>query len=238
MQHFFTPGLRARTRLFESLVHSYSHLHHHVKINKFHDLNLQTICWVIENKSTKGCNFEFYVHPSWIGNHHYYTDASSLVGFGGWDSVTGNYFQLKWSVLSLDKDLFDIDIDFQELFTVAVAFQLHIDQWKNHAITIHCDNEPVVAMLIKKSCTLKRKDLLALIIFINDICIYNQIDYWMCKVPGSWNPIADGLSRFVRNPFANLHCKKGLSINCQQACHTVIQYCTKLLKNEFVSFIK
>ena len=209
----FVPGLRARVRFFETLVHSVPRLSDYFRVSKCHKANLILIAKFIDKYARKGISLRLFYSPSWSPNVHVYVDASSKIGLGAWETNTNEYFCLKWSELKLN-GLSTSDIDFKELFTVLLSFQIWGNDWSNMSVMVHSDCLPVVFMLGKKSCKLDRLDLLCNLLDIGDICITRRINYWVVHCPGKWNIVADGLSRFNWDIFKCYKVKFSRRLSC------------------------
>ena len=74
-----------------------------------------------------------------------YTDATSLVGFGGY--FNGQWFQGKWLPHMRLSPTKGISIEWQELFAIVVACALWFPHFSGKRIQFWYDNESVVAII-------------------------------------------------------------------------------------------
>ena len=189
-------SLAAFARNLEVYAHSVKELHHFIHINKALRSDLDLCIWGMKQASTFGVPFEFFLKPREIPEITITTDASSLVGVGGFDDK-GSYFQHKWTEVPHFEKYPKRDINWMELAAIFVIIHHSASTFKNKTIHIYTDNKPVKHMLIKMRSKLNRPDLQRL---INEICrlsIQYQFHFWIDHIPGSQNEIADGLSRFI-----------------------------------------
>lgn len=151
-----------------------------------------------------GISFDYLLRPHNQGDIHVWTDATSdpTLGFAGYSSL-GHYFQITWKELNIPQATAS-HIEYQELLAICVAAHIWRDTFKNKSVTFWCDNEAVHYMLIKRSCTASRLDLLAL---IGDFCLCAfdwRFYYYMEWLSTDDNIEADYLSRFKPRPFARM----------------------------------
>lgn len=131
-----------------------------------------------------------------------YTDAAGVHGgIGGFTTYdNGSYFQVRWDESTLSPHH---DIHWKEMVAIYVALKLNLNKIKNSNITLWCDNQPVVYMLIGCRAKIGRPDLFWLITNIASMCLDNDIWPWFEWIKGDTNKTADKLSRFLPNPLAD-----------------------------------
>ena len=125
----------------------------------------------------------------------WYTDASGVVGCGGYHQA--NWFQYRWDPEFLLQK--NPSIEFQELFAVAVSIRLWIHKYPNARLCLFCDNETGVRQLKNTSSSCKNCMVLIRMI-VKECLLYNT------RVFGIWvdtksNNLADALSRFEMDRF-------------------------------------
>ena len=132
-----------------------------------------------------------------------FTDAAGVHGgIGGFTQHnSGSFFQVRWDDLPLAPHH---DIQWKEMIAVYIAMILNIETIRNSNITLWCDNQPVVYMLIKCRAKIGRPDLFWIIAKIAALCLDNDIWPWFEWIEGDINKTADKLSRFLPDPFAEL----------------------------------
>ena len=84
---------------------------------------------------------------------------------------------------------------------IATACEMWGEQWKGKTVTFRCDNEACVHSIIKRSCTLKRADVMALIRIIADLANRYHFIPYIVHIPGKLNLTADALSRYLPKLF-------------------------------------
>lgn len=82
-------------------------------------------------------------------SHHMWTDASGNWGCGAVCPATNQWLQLKWPERYPQEwvRVKDESITLKELLPVVLACAVWGENWKKSAITVHCDNMGVVALV-------------------------------------------------------------------------------------------
>ena len=137
-------------------------------------------------------------------DHKVWTDASTGDGMGGW-SGDGQWYRYHWPLSSNDifRDPSHPDIYWKEMCAVATACVIWGEEWTGKSVLFRCDNEACVYSLNKKSCSLKRPDVMALIRIIADCVNRFKFIPYIIHIPGKLNLTADALSRFDEKKFHN-----------------------------------
>ena len=146
---------------------------------------------------------------------HVWSDASgnAQLGFGAYCSL-GHYFHIRWADIQLPQAFNWNDINFPEFFALVVAVYLWAPLFAGKSVHFHCDNSAVVSMVIKRSITKDRADLLSLARWLTQIALAHRFYFWITYIPGVLNIEADNLSRFKVNPFERLYsCLDGAQID-------------------------
>ncbi len=86
------------------------------------------------------------------------------------------------------------------MLAVFIAIRLNREQFRGKAVTVFCDNLPVVWMIRKFRAPLHRPDLQLILIELAKLLIGFEINVWMEHVEGETNKTADALSRFFPQP--------------------------------------
>ena len=131
---------------------------------------------------------------------HFFTDASSTVGFGG-------FYEGKWFCDIWPKDLPSISdkvlsMAFLELYPIVVAAVLWGKNWCGKRILFYCDNLATVKILTKgrsrEPTIMKLMRRLVMCAAHFNFAIYSE------HLPGKINLIADSLSRLQMEKFHQL----------------------------------
>ena len=134
-------------------------------------------------------NFKtFLLDFRWITSPqlHLFTDAASTLGFGG---VFGSHwFHGLWPQACKNKN-----IALMELYPICLSFYLWGPCLANKCITLHCDNQAIVAII--NSSTSKDSQIMVLVRKIVYICMSNNILIHAVYIPSKANLICDLLSR-------------------------------------------
>lgn len=124
------------------------------------------------------------------------TDASGTKGIGGIWFATREVFSTRMPRRHRKKH-----INFKEMFAVLYAFAQWGDKWRGHEVHVLCDNEAVVTGITKgtiRGAAIQPLQSLLLIAALQDIAV--RVTWISTKA----NAIADSLSRFDMEKFANL----------------------------------
>ena len=181
------PG-RTYTQHIYALMSKLRHRHHHIRIPA-------------AVRDDIGAWLYFLQH--WNGTsmltrrplqHTVATDASSLIGGGGYHEQSGRWFFIRWDThhtsLATDRDL---HITWKELYCVVVAAATFGHAWRGHSVTILCDNTGAVGAITSRST--RQPDMLQLIRLLIHIEAELDIHIHAQYIPGPQNTIADHISR-------------------------------------------
>ena len=172
---------------------------HHINMNNRLKRDINLMINGMKRCQSRGLSFDFILKPRKCWELQAYTDASSLIGAGGFVEIdNAPNFQIKWSDL---EESMPFDILWKEMAAILILFILYKEQFKNKIVCIWSDNEPDINMLIKWRAPLNRADLQSLIRMIAEICIEYNINPWWEHIKGDRNTTADRLSRFHNKPF-------------------------------------
>ena len=150
-----------------------------------------------------GVRFSDILRDPSSGEIQVWTDASTDIGMGGWNN-TGQWFQYRWDSLTTSSAFSTPsypDIYWKEMCAIATACEMWGEQWKGRTVTFWCDNEACVHSIIKRSCTLKRADVMVLIRIIADLANRHHFIPYIVHIPGKLNLTADALSRYLPKLF-------------------------------------
>ena len=125
----------------------------------------------------------------------FFTDASKL-GIGG--VLYNKWFSAEWP-----SSFHTLDINFQEMFAIYAALTIWAPLLSNKQIIVHCDNLDVVTIWSKG--TTKHSHIMHLIRLVFFICASHNINLIAKHIPGSYNILADSLSRLQVRKFRKLH---------------------------------
>ena len=130
----------------------------------------------------------FMLEFRWLSSPqlHLFTDAASTIGFG---AVFGN----RWFYGLWPSDCVGLNITLLELYPICLALYIWGPFLTNNCITLHSDNQAVVAIL--NSCTSKESNIMILVRKIVLNCMTNNILICSKHIPGTGNIIPDLLSR-------------------------------------------
>ena len=109
-------------------------------------------------------------------------------------------------------------INWQELYTVLIAIHNLVPKIKGKNILIICDNTTAVNILKKIYSPVT--ELMDIVTEICNICINNQIKYYVTDITSKNNKFADYLSRFQINKFKN-QCKLTKTIYNEESLNWV-----------------
>lgn len=201
---------RAFVRRLELVAHSLKHNCSRVRINRAMKLDL---LWWKEaaKKANKGYGFEFILNPMHNTSVVVFTDASGIVGFGGFDNF-GNYFQQKWKNY-FKKLQFKLLIQFQELFAVVIAAKLWSKNWRYRNVAFYCDNDNVVWNIRKLRTGLYKESVMALIRILSQDALVNEYNFFLREISSKNNGVADDLSRFLKY---NIPYENACQVDCMK----------------------
>ena len=90
----------------------------------------------------------------------------------------------------------DVDIKLTEMIAVFVMFVYFAPKWKFKNVHLYCDNGTVVSSIANKRAPLNRRDLQYFVDRICDLSAEYHFRFWIDKIHGDDNVLADRLSRF------------------------------------------
>ena len=182
------PG-RAFTRRLYSMISPAFAAHHHINVN--HEMKEDLRVWLefLANPIVYCRPFLDYSTTLVADKLDWYTDASGVIGCGGYHR--SSWFQIMWDREFLQQKT--PSIEYQELFAVTVSVRLWLHRYPNSRICLFCDNETVVRQLRNTSSSCKNCMVLIRMI-VKESLIHNS------RVFGQWvdtksNNLADALSR-------------------------------------------
>ena len=152
----------------------------------------------------KAAKFDWILGCALNADFTVYTDATTTVGGIGGHLSDGQWFQTRWTEVTLHKTQ-NRDIIWRELSAIIVAITLLGSKLKNKSICIWTDSMPCKDMLVKMRANFHREDLQILINFICLTAVKMEFNIFAFHVKGKVNFIADALSRFQPKPFAMKH---------------------------------
>ena len=145
----------------------------------------------------------------------WYTDASGVIGFGGYH--LSNWFQGRWSNQFLETE--KPSIQYQELYAVTVSVLLWGERYRNKRICLFCDNLSVVNMINATTTGCKNCMVLIRILVLRSMMWNLRI--FARHVETKDNFLADALSRFQMGRFwKDVHRTK----RTMQACSETIPH--------------
>ena len=149
--------------------------------------------------------FKYLIMEPSEANIHVWTDASgsNKLGLGAYNSL-GQYFQIKWTDLSLDYGRNTNDSSFPEFLAMVTAAYHWRNEFSNKVVHFHCDNSATVGFVITRSTPRNRPDLLNLARWLTVVALRFRFYFWITHIPGILNIEADNLSRFKKKPFNRL----------------------------------
>ena len=177
------PG-RIFLRRLITLSTSAKRLHHHIYLNKESQADIQ---WWIKFLPT--WNQHTIIPESFTiknSDLKLFTDASNI-GFGA-------IYKNSWIQASWPQSYIDHSIDFKELFAIVAATLTWGHQWQGKRIIFITDNLPITQ--IWHSGSSSSPPLMSLIRKLFFIAAKLQFSVSLKHILGSFNPIADSISRF------------------------------------------
>ena len=140
-----------------------------------------------------------FLESQWVSNStlELYTDAAQSIGFGC-------FFQNHWtcSLWPSSVQARSTAISYLELYPLVVAIELWGNLMCNKKVKFWCDNQAVVAIVNKKSAKCPRTMILVRRFVL--CALKHNILFRASYVEGSYNGIADALSRFQEARFRHL----------------------------------
>ncbi|CAG2219551.1 unnamed protein product [Mytilus edulis] len=172
-------------KLMSSVKESFYHVH----LNK--ECKADLYMWLSFLKNWNGINFFYEKTLTKAADMMLYTDASSLIGFGGFDQH--KWFCDRWSDNLPCKSDFAASMAFLELYPIVVAAVLWGKEWCGKRILFYCDNLATVHIIAKgrskETNIMKLMRKLTMCAATYNFAVYSE------HLPGKSNEIADALSR-------------------------------------------
>ena len=162
--------------------------HHHININREMKEDLKIWIQFLDNPVVYCRPFIDLSETLVADKLDWYTDASGVIGCGGYHRH--RWFQLKW-----DQDFLDSmkpSIEYQELFTVAASIKLWLYMYPNSRICLFCDNKTVVQQIWNTSSSCK--NCMVLIILIVRQCFLFNVRIFAEWADTDSNNLADVIS--------------------------------------------
>ena len=185
------PGKTFMGRMFQLLGGAHR-AHHHIRLNLSFRSDLQWWCSFIASWNGVGM-----MKPQRGTQHtiHFWTDASGQFGCGALEPHSQEWIQLQWPHTYAREwvRLKEESIALKELLPIVLACAVWGEGWKNRAVTVHCDNLGVVALVNSGYSRVPQiMHLLRCLFFIR---ARFHLDVWAVHVPGVQNTLADAISR-------------------------------------------
>ena len=184
------PG-RAFTRRLYSLTKNLTKPHHHVRLNKEAQHDMQVWLQFLEHPSVFARPFLDFSQDLAASDIEFYTDASRNFTLGAGGICQNSWFSLKWDWNFMCKN--QPSIAYLELYAVTVGILLWIQRFSNRRVFLFCDNEAVVNMLNNTSSSCKHCMVLIRLIVLKSM-IHN-VRVYAKHVGTKENYLADWLSR-------------------------------------------
>ena len=175
---------RAFTRRLYDLCIGVPQPYYKIKLTKAVKQDLRVWLQFLLNHNRKTFLLDFY----WISNPKLdlYTDSASTIGYGA-------VFGSKWLQGLWHPECLRLNIALLELYPICVAMHIWASELKNKCITLHSDNQAVVAII--NSNTSKDPMIMILVRKLVLTCMSNNIFVRAHFIPGTSNTIPDLLSR-------------------------------------------
>ena len=184
------PGRAFTRRLYTHGSHLL-HQDHHLRVKKEMRLDLELWKYFLMNQAYFSTPFIRLDESITSTEMDWYTDASANPNLGAGGYSESNWFILQWNDKTLKK--YDLNINYLELFAVAVAIYNWIAKYRNRHIIIFCDNMSVVQMLNNNSSKCKHCMMLIRLIVLKTMLA--NVKLTLRHVRGENNEYADCLSR-------------------------------------------
>ena len=189
------PG-RAFTRRLYTFYSPKMKLHHHINMKKEIKDDLRIWMKFLNDATVVYCRpFIDYSSILQAEELDWYTDASGVIGFGGYH--LNQWFNQLWEEEFLRK--VDPSIQYKELYAVTVSILLWGEKYRNKRIKLFCDNDSVVKMINKTSSGCK--NCMYLIRIIVSKSMEWNLRVFAKHVRTDKNYLADKLSRFQMREF-------------------------------------
>ena len=191
------PG-RSFVSYLLSLAHSVKELHHHVKLNK--DCQSDINMWKYFLGYWNGISFFYDSYLTDASDIKLFTDASGSYGYGAF--YQGKWFSVPWPVdlPKLGED--DMSIAFMELVPIVTAVNIWSQTWGRKRICFHSDNQSTINIIKKGRSTSPL--IMKLMRRLTLCCAMGNFTVSAIFLPGRLNVIADALSRSQLDKFRAL----------------------------------
>ena len=136
------PG-RTFLQCMINLTRGVSNRFHYIRLNK--ELSHNIKLWKAFLTHWNGRSFFLDTAFTSTPDLELYTDAASMVGFGGY--FNSKWFQGRWPPHLLIDERTGISIEWQELFPIVIACALWYPQFAGKCLQFWCDNESVVTII-------------------------------------------------------------------------------------------
>ena len=139
----------------------------------------------------------FFLLPHWTPapDIHLFTDSAGDIGYGAF--YQGQWFNGQWSNVQMPHS-----IQYKELYPIVMAALTWGHQWSTLKVRFHCDNQAIVACISSGSS--RCPHIMHLLRNLSLITASYNFIVSACYIPGTYNAIADSLSRSQMVRFFNL----------------------------------
>lgn len=210
------PG-RSFVSYLLTLAHSVKELHHHVRLTKECQRDLDM--WHSFLSNWNGVSF-FLQNMIRAPDFNLFTDASSLVGFGGY--FNGRWFQGLWQKqLNPTVHANMSSMSYLELYPIIIAAVLWGPEWQRCHISFQCDNAATVLIINKGRSKCSR--IMCLMRKLTIVAAKCNFSFSANHVPGKLNVIADALSRFQMERFRQV-APSAAPVPCECPAHSELIY--------------
>ena len=193
------PGRAFTRRLYAKLKNVNLKPHHHIRINKEMQLDLEIWEQFVKDQTVYCRPFMDFSKLYGAEKIQFYTDASKnyQLGFGG-------FCQKSWMFQRWGKQILRIDpsIGYLELYAVVAGLLLWVHRFENKKIVVFCDNLGAVHMINSNSSNCKNCMVLIRIMVLQ--CLKHNCRVYAEHVSTEKNEIADSLSRLQFKRFKKL----------------------------------
>ena len=191
------PG-RSFVSYLLSLAHSIKELHHHVKLNK--DCQSDINMWKYFLGYWNGISFFYDSYLTDASDIELFTDASGSYGYGAF--YQGKWFSVPWPVDLPKVGEDDMSIAFMELVPIVTAVNIWSQTWCRKRICFHSDNQSTINIIKKGRSTSPL--IMKLMRRLTLCCAMGNFTVSAIFLPGRLNVIADALSRSQLDKFRAL----------------------------------
>ena len=202
------PG-RAFTRRLYTYGSKLTKKNHHLSVTGEMKADLRTWLEFLQDPLSSARPFFHFNTQLLSTDIDFYTDASTSHGCGG---ICGeDWFIFDWDQHDLVFKHVKPSINYLELYAVVVGVVNWIHRFRNRKVTIHCDNQSVIAMINQTSSS-NRNCMILIRIFVL-YCLKNNVLVTARYIKSADNTFSDMLSRHQYQQFWRLARKTGKNFN-------------------------